>query len=173
VNTPAKEDTMNAGISARRCRSRVKARGFSLIELLIAMVIVAILASIAIPSYNTYILRSHRTDAKSALLDLASLEERYFSAFNGYTDIPNNLGYTGAVAGVPFPVGLNGYYQVTVTQTAAIAPTAGNNGTPATYTIVAQAIGTQVNDTQCLTFTLTSAGLQTATPDPQNNCWSK
>ena len=164
---------MNTYIAARRCRSRVKARGFSLIELVVAMSIVAILAAIAIPSYQAYTPRSHRTDAKSALLDLASLEERYFSTKNSYTDIPNNLGYTGAVAGVPFPVGLNGYYQVTVAQVPAVAPTAGNNGTPATYNITAQAIGTQVQDTQCLTFSVNSAGQQTATPDPNGNCWSK
>ena len=164
---------MNANISARRCGSRVSARGFSLIELLIAMVIVAILASIAIPSYQAYVLRSHRTDAKSALLDLASMEERFFSTNNSYTDIPNNLGYPGAVAGVPFPVGLNGYYQVTVAQTPAAPPVNGNNGTPATYTITANALGNQQNDTQCLQFTINSAGQQTAAPDPQVNCWSK
>jgi type IV pilus assembly protein PilE len=164
---------MNVRISARRCGARVKARGFSLIELMITVAVVAILAAIAVPSYQTYVLRSHRTDAKSALLDLASLEERFFSTNNSYTDIPNNLGYPGAVAGVPFPVGLNGYYQVTVSQFPAAPPTAGNNGTPATYSIIAQAIGTQIQDTQCLQFTINSAGQQTATPDPQVNCWSK
>jgi len=162
---------MNTHFSGRRCRCQVKARGFSLIELLIAMVIVAILASVAIPSYQTYILRSHRTDAKSALLDMASLEERYFSTNNSYSQTPSDLGYTGAV---PFAVGLNGYYQITtLTAVAATAPANGNNGTPASYTITASAVGTQVNDTQCLTFTILSAGQQTATPDPQGNCWSK
>jgi type IV pilus assembly protein PilE len=162
---------MNIQLSARRCRSQVKARGFSLIELLIAMVIVAILASIAIPSYQTYVLRSHRTDAKSALLDMASLEERFFSTNNSYSQTPSDLGYTGAV---PFPVGLNGYYQITtLTAVAAVPPAGGNNGTPASYTITASAIGTQTQDAQCLTFTITSAGLQTATPNPNGDCWTK
>jgi type IV pilus assembly protein PilE len=135
------------------------------------MVIVAILASIAIPSYQAYVLRSHRTDAKSALLDMASLEERFFSVNNTYSQTSTDLGYTGAV---PFAVGLNGYYQITtLTAVAAVPPANGNNGTPATYSITATAIGTQVNDTQCQTFTINSAGQQSATPDPQNNCWSK
>ena len=54
-------------------------RGFTLVELIVAMVILATLTAIAIPSYSIYVLKSHRTEAKSALLDLASLEERYFS----------------------------------------------------------------------------------------------
>lgn len=163
---------MNRHLSARRCGARLKARGFTLIELLIAMVIVAILASIAIPSYQAYVLRSHRTDAKSALLDMASLEERFFSTNNTYSQLPTDLGYNAA--GVPFAVGLNGYYQITaLAVTAPVAPTAGNNGTPATYSITAQAIGIQTQDTQCQQFTINSAGQQLAAPDPQGNCWSK
>jgi type IV pilus assembly protein PilE len=158
-------------------RSGTKARGFTLIELIIAMVIVATLAAIAIPSYQTYVLRSHRTDAKSALLDLASLEERYFSTHNSYTDIPNYLGYPGAGAGASFPVGLNGYYQVTVAQVPATPPANGNNGTPPTYTITAAAtaIGNQTQDV-CATFTVNSQGQQTATgtdPNPNVDCWQK
>ena len=162
---------MNTHFSVRRCRCRAKARGFSLIELLIAMVIAAILASIAIPSYRTYILRSHRADAKSALLDMASLEERFFSTSNGYSQTPSDLGYTGAL---PLNVGLNGYYQITtLTVVAATPPGGGNNGTPATYNITASAVGNQTNDTQCLTFSINSAGQQTATPDPNLDCWSR
>ena len=71
-------------------------------------------------------------------------------------------------------MGLNGYYNITtLTVVAAVPPTAGNNGTPASYTITASAVGIQINDTQCLTFTINSAGQQFATPDPQGNCWSK
>jgi len=151
-------------------RSGTKARGFTLIELIIAMVIVATLAAIAIPSYQAYVLRSHRTDAKSALLDIASLEERLFSTTNSYSQTPSDLGYVGVV---PFTIG-NGYYQITLLQALAATPPAnGNNGTPASYTITASAIGNQVNDTACLSFTVNSSGQQTAAPDPQGNCWQK
>src|SRR5208283_4009558 len=64
---------------------RRRSAGITLIELIIVMVIVAIMASIAIPSYNSYVLKSHRTEAKTALLDLASMEERYFSTQNVYS----------------------------------------------------------------------------------------
>ena len=153
-------------------RSGTKAHGFSLIELMITVVIVAILASIAIPSYSAYVLRSHRTDAKSALLDMASLEERFFSTNNSYSQTSTDLGYPAG--GLPFNVGLNGYYQITaLTVLAATPPTAGNNGTPASYSITASAVGTQIKDTQCLQFTINSAGQQGANPNPNGDCWSK
>jgi type IV pilus assembly protein PilE len=158
-------NTLNGSVnSSRRLRRH---SGFTLIELVITMVIVAILASIAIPSYSTYILKSHRTEARTALLDIASLEERYFSANNIYTKTPSDLGYTGA-AGTAFNVGSN-YYNILVNKTDPQAPTALlPAGTPATYTMTATAINSQAKDTSCATFTLDSTGKQTAT---SANCW--
>jgi type IV pilus assembly protein PilE len=149
-------------------------QGFTLVELMITVVIVSILASIAIPSYTSYIQKSRRTDAKSALLNLASLEERYFSTNNTYTNLPTNLGYTAA-AGVAFPVG-SGYYNITtLNATAALPPAnAGAVGTPALYNITATAINSQANDLLCATFSINSAGQQTATgtdPNPNVDCW--
>lgn len=46
-------------------------------ELMITVAIIAILARIAYPSYQQYILKSHRADAKTALLDLAARQERF------------------------------------------------------------------------------------------------
>ena len=151
-------------------------RGFTLIELMVTMLVAAILLSIAIPSYNSYVLKSHRTDAKSALVDLASLEERYFSTQNAYTSIPSQLGYAGGAP--PFTVG-SGYYQITaITVIGATAPTStASVGTPASYSITATAIGTQVQDTACATFTITSGGVQTAATNGgvANNaaCWTQ
>jgi type IV pilus assembly protein PilE len=169
---------MNKPVSLRERQAPVQTQqGFTLVELLITMVIVSILAAIAIPSYSSYIQRSRRTDAKSALLDLASLEERYFSTNNTYTNLPTNLGYT-AGAGVAFPVG-SGYYNITtLTATLAVAPlNATSAGTPATYTIIATPVAgnSQANDTACASFTVTSAGQQTALNsagvDNSVTCW--
>jgi type IV pilus assembly protein PilE len=156
--------------------SRRRNRGFTLIELIVAMVILATLAAIAIPSYTSYVLRSHRTEAKSALLDLASLEERYFSTHNSYSNLPTDLGYVGA-ANTAFTVG-SGYYQITNLQAfPAVPPTnAIPGGTPATYTITATAVNQQANDTNCLTFSINSAGQQTATGGDSNasvDCWQQ
>ena len=145
-------------------------RGFTLIELVIAMVIASILAAIAIPSYSSYIQKSRRTEAKSALLNMASLEERFFSTNNTYSSTPSDLGYATGLA-VPFPVG-NNYYNITaLTVTAAVAPVnATSAGTPATYSITASPINSQVADSGCTSFTITSGGVQTSTGS-STTCW--
>jgi type IV pilus assembly protein PilE len=155
---------------------RPRHRGFTLVELIVAMVILSILAAIAIPSYSQYVLKSHRTEAKAALMDAASLEERYFSTSNLYTTDPTQLGY--GVAATPVPVG-TGYYVISIINSSLpVAPTvAVPGGTPATFTITAvPAPGSmQVNDTACASFTITSAGQQTALNsggvDNTANCW--
>jgi len=160
-------------ISTRGSPARTgRLHGFSLIELVIAMVVGAILVGIAIPSYSNYVLKSHRTEAKTALLDMASMEERYFSIQNVYSTTTTDLGYAGAW---PITVG-SGYYQVQVPVVVpAVAPTAlSPGGTPSTFSITAIPIGTQVNDAPCASFTITSAGVQTATgtdPTPNITCW--
>jgi type IV pilus assembly protein PilE len=145
--------------------------GFSLLELMITVGILSILAAIAIPSYQHYVLKSHRTDAKTALFNLASMEERFFSTSSTYSTLPTDLGYSAA--SFPFNT-LNADY--TISQSGfvpAVPPSAlAPAGTPATYAFTATAIGVQANDTNCLTFTLDSHGAQTATPDPNNDCWN-
>jgi type IV pilus assembly protein PilE len=167
---------MNASTPQQdRSRARLD-KGFTLIELMVTMVIVAVLVGIAIPAYNQYVLKGHRTDAKTALTDLASLEERYFSTQNTYTSIPSQLGYTAGA--VPFAVG-SGYYNITaITVIGAVAPTSTTTaGTPASYSITATAVGYQLQDTACATFTITSGGVQTAATSGAvaNNaaCWSQ
>ncbi len=159
---------MNTGEPSFRRRSG----GMTLIELIIVMVIVAIMASIAIPSYNSYVLKSHRTEAKTALLDLASMEERYFSTQNVYSVLTTDLGYAGA-----WPVTVGSYYQVqTPVVVPAVPPTAAiPGGTPATFSITAVPIGIQLNDTACASLTITSAGVKSATgtdPNPNVDCWN-
>jgi type IV pilus assembly protein PilE len=147
-------------------------RGFTLIELVIAMVIAAILAAIAIPSYTAYIQKSRRTEAKSTLLNMASLEERFFSTNNTYSSTPSDLGYA-TTAAVPFPVG-SGYYNITdITVNAAVPPAnAASAGTPASYSITAAPVptSTQAGDTGCTSFKITSGGVQTATGS-STTCW--
>ncbi|TNC97307.1 MAG: type IV pilus assembly protein PilE [Gallionellaceae bacterium] len=74
------------------------AKGFSLIELMIAVVIVGIIAAIAVPSYSSYLVKSSRAAAQTELLEMASLQEKIFLNSNNYT--PNVASaYTGSAAG--------------------------------------------------------------------------
>lgn len=150
-------------------------QGFTLVELVIAMVIIATLAAIAIPSYSSYVLKSHRTEAKGALLDLMASEERYFSTNNQYTSNPSLLGYTATSA--PFAIGTGGYYVVNqIGLVAVVAPSGTSVGSPATFTITANAVGNQLKDTACYAYTVSSSGQQTAQNsalvDNSAACWA-
>lgn len=143
-----------------------RAAGFTLIELMIAVGIATLLLTIAIPSYRSQIEKSRRTDAKTALLDLASREQRFFSVNNTFTASAQNLGYGGAVS--TFNVGSN-YYSVTVTAPAAASPP--------TFSITATPIAgtSQASDTQCASFTVDNTGKQSSTDssnaDSTATCW--
>ena len=137
-------------------------RGYTLIELLITIAIVAILASIANAAYTSQIQKSRRTDARSALLDLAGREEKLFSTMNAYSQTASDLGY----AAFPATVG-SGYYQVTVA-----APDPNQGGAAGTYSITATPRGTQLNDTTCASLSVNQLGAQTATPAANAaTCW--
>lgn len=62
-----------------------KMRGFTLIELMIVVAIVAILGMIAVPAYNNSTIKARRSDGQTALMDVMAREERYFTERNTYT----------------------------------------------------------------------------------------
>lgn len=64
----------------------MKRRGFSLLELLVALGIVALLAAIALPGYGAIMRRAQRNDARLALLAIQHAEELHYLGFNAYSD---------------------------------------------------------------------------------------
>jgi type IV pilus assembly protein PilE len=70
--------------------------GFTLIELMIVVAIVAILASIAVPSYRQYVIRSNRSAAQSVMMDIANRQQQFLLANRTYADDETLLanGYT-------------------------------------------------------------------------------
>ena len=149
--------------------------GFTLIELMVTILIGAILLGIAVPSYQAQIRKSRRTEARNAVLDLAAREERYYSIYNLYSQLPSDLGYaaptaTGTTWASVGAIG-SGYYTLSVS---ANAPTAGPPPTPSTYTITATATGAQLKDTPCQKFQVTNTGQQTALDSSgatTTTCW--
>lgn len=161
----------------RRNRPPVAHAGFTLIELMVTITIGAILLAIAIPAYQSQVRKSRRVEARNAVLDLAAREERYFSVYNVYSQLPSDLGYAAPAATTTTWAGVgaigSGYYTLNVV---AVAPDATTTPpTPPTYTITATATGAQLKDTSCKMFVLNQLGQQTATDSggtAASTCWN-
>lgn len=125
-------------------------RGFTLLELMVTVAIVAILATIAYPSYQSFVLRSHRSEAIQGLLS-AQLRQEEWRVKNG--------SYTHAMTDIGNPTST--YYS--------FSASASSSGVP-TYTLTASAAGSQLNDTDCLTFTINNTDTKGSTSGA--NCWN-
>jgi len=133
-------------------------QGFTLVELMVVVAVIAILSSIAIPAYDQSVTKARRADAKVALMKLAQLQEAYFSNNNKYavtltellpTSTEGFLSISGTTAQSP-----QNYYKLT------LAPGA----TPTrSFTLTAEPSGDMVTregkmSVSCKGFTLDSTG---------------
>ncbi|GLQ94640.1 type IV pilin protein [Dyella acidisoli] len=141
--------------------------GFTLVELMIVVAIVAILAAIALPQYRKQIQKSNRTTAKSALLDLARREETYYSTNNTYTLNLVSLGYSSITNNsIQVPNSTNPYYTI------AFSAPASSGSSATTYTATATATGSQASDS-CGNYSVDYLGNQqaTGTSSGGTGCW--
>jgi type IV pilus assembly protein PilE len=149
----------------------LRAAGFTLIELMIVVVIVAVLLIVAVPTYLSQIRESRRTEARNYLVELASREERYYATQNAYTSTASNLGYAGFGSGNP--VG-SGYYYI---NTPTIPDPSAPAGAPPSFSLTAVPVPGkgQDKDTYCQSFTVESNGkrtaLNSASADDSSYCW--
>src|SRR5687768_6654201 len=112
--------------------ARSRARGITLIELLVAMAIVAILMSIAVPAYQRYVRRGHRSAAQAAMMDIADRQQQILLANRNYVDAAEL-----AATGYSPPPEVSAHYTYTVTLGA---------GTIPSFLITFTPTGSQVSD---------------------------
>jgi type IV pilus assembly protein PilE len=147
-----------------------EARGVSAIELLVVLAIIGILAGLSVPAYRDHVLRANRTEARAALLSLATAQEKFYLQCNEYTSALNAAAAAACSPGnLRFPAtSERGYYTVAVTAADA-------NGWTATATAVQTQ--PQYRDTRCRTFQLASSGSKTASNSIGSandaECWSR
>jgi type IV pilus assembly protein PilE len=137
-----------------------RARGFTLLELMIVVLVIAVLASLALSGYQKQIRKSRRAEAKQVAGDLALKQEKYRS---------NNAAYGTTFAAI------GGQQTATYFTFAPSTPASGNcaggaaQGGANSYAITATAIGDQANDTACATMAYTNnCGTILKTPP---ECW--
>src|SRR5688572_15049043 len=138
--------------------------GFTLIELMIVVAVLAIIVVIAYPSYDAFVTRTRRAEAKRELLALATAQERYFTNCNAYAAAldGSQANCTGLGGGAATRTTENGYYLMSL---------AGGGGS---YTLTATAQGPQARDTVCGNFTLTDTGAKTVSgTGTVEACWPR
>ena len=134
-----------------RLRTRHSQHGFTLIEIMIVVVIIAILTSIALPSYNEHVRKARRADARAGLLQAQQWLERASTATGVYpTTLPTTLTWSGD-SSKHYTIGF----------------AAGN--TNAAYTLEATP---SLADPKCGKLTLTNAGVRGSNgSDSVTDCW--
>jgi len=133
--------------------ARKSQAGFTLVELMIVVVIIAVLSMVAIPAYNDSVNKGRRADAKSTLTTLAAKEEQFFMDNKRYTADFTKLGYS-ASSNVD---SIDGHYTVS-----AVATTT-------TFELKATP---KHDDVECNAFTITELGEQDITgTSTAQLCW--
>ena len=145
-----------------------RATGFTLIEVLVTVAIVAILAAIAIPNYTDYVKRGKLTEATSTLLSMRTKMEQYFQDNRSYTT-PGAPVLAPCVANSAVPVPPLKYFTITCPVLTATTYTIQADGTDPTLLGITYTI-----DQGNVRATQVTAGspMDQSGYTPNNNCWT-
>jgi type IV pilus assembly protein PilE len=136
-------------------------RGVTLLELMAVVVVIGILGALAIPSYRQYVMRAQRVEAKTALLQLATNQERFYLTNRSYGTVAQLIAANLLEADGKSE---RDAYQITVAGADA-------TGYTATATPIAGGQVDMRDDSQCTTFSITAQGVRTATGSAPASCW--
>ncbi|GAB7546166.1 type IV pilin protein [Cupriavidus sp. 8B] len=113
--------------------------GFTLVELMITVAIVGILASIAYPSYISYLVKGRRSSAQASLMDIAQRQQQYLLDARSYASSLATLNVTP-------PTDVSTYYTITIAVTAGPPPTFTATATPVAGTSQASDVTLSINN---------------------------
>lgn len=134
--------------------SKKREPGFTLVELMVTVVILAILVSIAYPAYQQYTYKARRADGMDALLYTQVLQEKYRANNPTYGTLAQT-GYQGSQS-------REGHYRIDVS---------GNTAT--SYIVTATAVGRQAADLGCSEIAINVSAANPRGVKVPSGCWSK
>jgi len=142
-------------------------RGVTLIELMIVVVIIAIIAGFAYPSYMRYVVDTKRTGATSILLQVADRQQQFFMDNKRFTNDMTQLGFGND----PLVIADDGRSMASAADTASTYSVSLSNVTPTTYTVTAAPLNSQAaHDTKCGSLTLNQTGVK-GSSGGASDCW--
>ena len=143
-------------MTAQRLLARKTMTGITLIELMVVVIIIAILAVVSYPNYREFAARAKRTEAKAALLQIATNQERFYLQNNTFTQDLTVLGFSST----PTFTTASGSYVIRVT-----AADASDFTATADY----QLGGSE--EAKCDIFQIDGRGVKSSTPN--TDCWQR
>lgn len=156
------EHSMGHGMGRRECGCR----GFTLVEVMIVLVVIAVLLMVALPGYQQQLLKTRRSVALSTLETLRTRQEQFFVNNRRYATDLTALGYASS----PFAIDEGGE-AVDTTSAGRIYTVSITGASTSAFTLRAAAQLGQAGDSNCLTLTLAHTGERGASPGSARDCW--